>query len=141
MRKQKIYQEILKFAKDSKPSLLFQTYLKMLLEYSQRRSKLEGKAFDEIVKQLNPDKNMATAFKTIFDIAEEEATKIGMKKGMEKGIAIGEANVNKKMEHTKYRMIELLIQNTLLKDTEIAQELDVSVDLVKVIRLKFKKAK
>ena len=117
--------EILKFVEDSNPSLLFQTYLKMLLEYSQRRSKLEGKKFDKIVEQLNPVKKMATKFKTIFDVAEE--------KGMEKGIAISEAII----QDTKRKMIEILIVNTQLTDTQIAKELEVPITLVKTIRTSF----
>ena len=121
--------EILKFVEDSNPSLLFQTYLKMLLEYSQRRSKLEGKKFDKIVEQLNPVKKMATKFKTIFDVAEEKA----MERGMEKGIAISEA----KIQDTKRKMIEVLIRNTQLLDAQIAKELEVPITLVKTIRTSF----
>ena len=121
--------EILKFVEDSKPSLLFQTYLRMLMEYSQRRSKLEGKKFDKIVEQLNPVKKMATKFKTIFDVAEEKA----MERGMEKGIAISEA----KIQDTKRKMIEVLIRNTQLLDAQIAKELEVPITLVKTIRTSF----
>ncbi len=44
--------EILKFAETSSPSLLFQTYLRMVMEYSQRRSKLDGEKFNQIVEQF-----------------------------------------------------------------------------------------
>jgi hypothetical protein len=63
--------KVLKFVEDLSTVYLFQEFFKMLLEYMQRRSKLEPEVFDEIVEQkLNPD--MATKFKTSFEVAEEK---------------------------------------------------------------------
>jgi hypothetical protein len=129
--------EILKFAQDSAPSLLFQTYLRMLMTYSQRRSKLESSIFNNIVEQLKPNKNMATAFKSIFDIAEEKAEKKGMEKGMEKGMAIGKAEA----QEFKRQTIIRLIKTTQWENTQIAEIVDVPVALVEAIRLELKNLK
>jgi Putative transposase, YhgA-like len=126
-------EEILKFAQDSNPSLLFQTYLRMLLTYSERRSKLGNEEFNEIVEQLKPNKNMATAFKSIFDVAEEKAEK----KGMEKGIAIGKAEA----QEFKRQTIIRLIKTTQLENAQIATIVDVPTSLVETIRLEVKKGK
>jgi hypothetical protein len=129
--------EVTKFAEDLKPSVLFQTFLKMLLTYSQRRSKLNTEKFDTIVEQLKPNKNMATAFKSIFDYREEKAEK----KGMEKGMAIAE-NLAKQREQEKNRQtIIRLIKTTQLDNIQIAEGIDVPVALVEAIRLELKKAK
>jgi hypothetical protein len=129
--------EITKFAEDLSPSVLFQTFFRMLMTYSQRRSKLEGKAFDNIVEQLKPDKNMAKKFKTIFDVAEEKAEKIGMEKGMEKGMAIGKAETLEFKRQTIMR----LIKTTQWDNTQIAEIVDAPVSLVETIRLELKKVK
>ncbi len=123
--------EILKFVDESPASLLFQTYLKMLMEYSQRRSKLEGEKFNKIVEQLNPSKEMGTKFRTIFDIAEEKGLKSGIEKGREEGreegIAIGEAK-------SKRKMIELLVLNTRMSDAQISENVNAPIRLVETIR-------
>jgi Putative transposase, YhgA-like len=118
--------EILIFVKDSPPTLLFQTYVKMLMEYSQRRSGLESVKFNEIVEQLNPDLEMATAFKTIFEVAEEKAEK--------RGIAIGKADI----EHKIHKAIKFFIRTTRLTDAQIASEMEVDENLVKSIRQELK---
>ena len=123
--------EILKFAETSKPSLLFKTYLRMLMEYSERRSKLDNIKFKEIVEQLKPDKKMATAFKSIFDVAEEKA----MEKGMEKGIAIGEAKANQKAQESKRQAILKLMKTTRLENFQIAEAFDLPITFVEAIRL------
>jgi hypothetical protein len=134
-------EEILKFAETSRPSLLFQTYLRMLMEYLERRSKLENKEFKEIVQQLNPDKEMATAFKSIFDIAEEEGMKKGMEKGMEKGISIAEAKANQKMLDYKRQTIVRLIKTTSWENIQIAEVVDAPISLVETIRLEMSMGK
>ena len=123
-------EEILTFVRDSRPTLLFQSYLKMLMEYSQRRSGLETSEFNEIIEQLNPDLEMATTFKTIFEVAEEKAEKKGIEQGIEQGIVIGEAKANQKVHNA----IKVIIQTTHLKDAEIAEAMEVLEDLVKSIR-------
>jgi hypothetical protein len=99
--------------------LLFQAYLKMLLEYSHRRSGLEPEEFTEIVEQLNPDTDMATEFKTIFEVAEERAE------------ARAEAKVKRKF-------IITLIQSTQWSDSQIAEKVEVPINLVTAIRLELK---
>jgi Putative transposase, YhgA-like len=133
--------EILNFVRISPPTLLFQTYLKMLMEYSQRRSGLDDKEFNTIVEQLKPDSDMATAFKTIFEVAEEKAEKKGIQKGIKEGIkegiVIGEAKANQKVE----KAIKLLIQTTDLTDAQIAHEMEVDETLVSAIRQTYFKDK
>lgn len=110
--------DILNFVKNSSPTLLFQSYLKMLLEYSQRRSGLDDVEFIEIFEQSNPEEEMATKFKTIFEVAEERA--------FEKGLA--------KSEERVFKAIELLIRNTTLTDAQIATELEEPISIVEKIR-------
>jgi hypothetical protein len=102
---------------------------------------LGNEKFNEIVQQLKPNKNMATAFKSIFDIAEEKAEK----KGRQQGIAIGEAKAQQlaqqKEQEFKRQTIIRLIKTTQLEDSQIAQGLDVPVALVEAIRLELKKVK
>ena len=82
-------EKVFKFVENLPTVYLFQEFFKMLLEYMQRRSELEPEIFNEIVEQkLNPD--MATQFKTSFEVAEERGEKRGMAIGEQKGIAIGE---------------------------------------------------
>ena len=58
-------EKVLKFVEDLPTVYLFQEFFKMLLEYMQRRSKLENDEFNKIVDQkLDPD--MASNFKTIL---------------------------------------------------------------------------
>ena len=133
--------EITKFAEDSNPSLLFQTYLRMLLTYSQRRSKLDDEKFKTIVEQLKPNKNMATAFKSIFDVAEEKAEKRGMERGMEKGMALAESLAKQREQEKNRQNIIRLIKTTHLDNSQIAKGLDVPVALVEAIRAELTKAK
>jgi Putative transposase, YhgA-like len=132
-------EEILKFAEDSKPSLLFQTYLRMLMEYSQRRSKLDSDKFDTIVEQLKPNKDMATRFKTIFEVAEDKAEA----KGLQKGIALGEAKAQQlaqeKEQEIKRQTIIRLIKTTQWENAQIADIIDAPIALVEAIRLELKK--
>jgi hypothetical protein len=130
-------EEILKFAQDSNPSLLFQTYLRMLMTYSQRRSKLDDEKFHTIVEQLKPNKNMATAFKPFWEVGEAKA--------LQKGIAIGEAKAQQlaqqKEQERKRRTIINLIKTTQLENSQIADIVDAPIALVEAIRLELKKNK
>jgi hypothetical protein len=121
-------EEILKFAEDSKPSLLFQTYLKMLMTYLQRRSKLNSEKFNIIVEQLKPNKNMATAFKPFWEVGEAKAEKRGMD--------IAETKAKQRERQTIIR----LIQTTRLDNSQIAGIVDVQISLVEAIRSELKKA-
>jgi Putative transposase, YhgA-like len=138
---QKSLKEITKFANDLRPSVLFQTFFRMLMTYSQRRSKLDVEKFDTIVEQLKPEKNMATAFKSIFDYREEKAEKKGLEKGMEKGMAIAEALAKKREQEKNRQSIIRLIRTSQLENTQIAEVLDVPLALVEVIRLELEKTK
>ena len=80
----------------SSPSQLFQTYLKMLMEYSQRRSGLDNDTFNEVIEQLNPDLEMAS--KTIFDRVEERA--------FARGEAKGEAKADQKIRKAIANLIQ-----------------------------------
>jgi hypothetical protein len=134
-------EEILKFAQDSKPSVLFQTFSSMLMTYSQRRSKLNAEKFDIIVEQLKPNKNMATAFKSIFEYRDEKAEKKGIEKGIEKGIAIAEAKAKQREQEKDRQTIITLIKTTQLDNFQIAKAIDVPIVLVEAIRLELKKNK
>ena len=120
-------EEILKFAETSKPSLLFKTYLRMLMEYSQRRSKLGGKKFNEIVEQLKPKEKMATAFKSFLEVRDEIA--------MEKGIAIAEAKARQREQELKRQTVVRLIKTTRMENIQIADIVDVPITFVDAIRL------
>jgi flagellar biosynthesis/type III secretory pathway protein FliH len=120
------------------PLYLFQVFFKMLLEYMQRRSELENEEFNDIVQQkLEPD--MATKFKTIFEVAEAKALEKGKIEGMaigeEKGKALGEAM----SKETLHKAISVLIRTTSLTDKQIAEELGAEESLVKSIRIELKK--
>ena len=107
--------EILKFVENSPTTLLYQTYLEMLVEYSQRRSGLETEEFSIIIEQEKEDLDMATAFKSIFDYRAEKA----VEKAVEKGIIA-------------------LIRSTKMSDAQIAEEMEVPVEVVQEIRTKYK---
>ena len=130
--------EILNFVEISSPSELFQTYLKMLMEYSQRRSGLDDEQFNEVFEQLNPDLEMAS--KTIFDRAEERA------------FARGEAKADQKMQEADQKVQEIaqkaeqkirkvivnLIQKTNMTDAQIAEIQEVELLFVQSIREELK---
>jgi hypothetical protein len=107
--------EILKFVDSSSPSILFQTYLSMLLEYSERRSGLEAEEFAEIFEQFNNNEDMGTDRKSFLEIRDEKTLQKGIEKGIEKGI-------------------RLLINTSNLSDSQIAAGMEVSVELVYKIR-------
>ena len=86
-------------------------YVEMLFEYMQRRSELENDDFNEIVEQSN-DEEMTTTFKTIFQVAREEAAELATEKA-----------------------VRAFIRTTQMKDSVIAKELGVSEDFVKKIRI------
>ena len=107
------------------PKELFDTYLRMLYEYMQRRSKLNNEQFQKVVEQSNSE-DMVTQFKTIFQVAREEATVIATEIATEKTI---------------YFAIKGFINTTRLSDATIALALNVSVELVNKIREEVKAEK
>ena len=92
------------------PKELLDTYLQMLYEYMQRRSKLDSEAFTKVVEQSNSEE-MVAEFKTVFQVAREE--------GREEGLCLA---------------IKGLVSKTRLSDKVIALTLNVSVELVRTIR-------
>ena len=131
-------EKVVKFVHESEmqPKELLDTYLQMLYEYMQRRSKLDNEQFQQVVEQSNSEE-MVTEFKTIFQSAKED------------GIAIGEANkqkavkeaITEAVKETTLTAIKGFINKTRLGDAVIADTLDVSVELVKTIREEIKAEK
>ena len=62
---------------EMQPKELFDTYLRMLYEYMQRRSRLNNEQFQKVVEQSNSEE-MSTQFKTIFQVAREEGVTTGI---------------------------------------------------------------
>ncbi len=114
------------------PKELFDTYLQMLYEYMQRCSELDNEEFQKVVEQSNSEE-MATQFKTIFEVAEENA--------YAKGLALKQEAVTEAVKETTRTAIKGFVQKTRLGDAVIADTLDVSVELVKTIREEVKAAK
>ena len=125
--------EVIKFVdeKEMSPKELFDTYLQMLYEYMQRRSKLNNEQFQEVIEQLNPEEMAAT--ETIFDAYR--------KKGLAEGLAEGLALKQEAVKETTRIAIKGFINKTRLSDAVIADTLDVSVELVKTIRAEIKAEK
>ena len=101
-------------------------YVEMLFEYMQRRSELENEDFNEIVEQ-SKNEEMSTTFKTIFQVAREEATTLGKKEGKKEGL-----------EQGLEKAIKAFILKTRMTDAAIAEALEVSEDYVKKIRQELK---
>ncbi len=80
---------------------------------------------------------MATAFKSIFDVAEEKAEK----KGMEKGMALAEALVKQREQELKRQTIIRLIKTTQFENIQIAEIVDAPITFVESVKLELKKAK
>ena len=99
---------------EMQPKELLDTYLQMLYEYMQRRSKLNNEQFQKVVEQSNSEE-MVAQFKTIFQVAREE----GVTKGRDEAMRFA---------------IKSLVGKTRLSDTIIALTLNVSIELVKAIR-------
>ena len=111
--------KIFTFVKSIPTKELLEMYVEMLIEYMQRRSKLEADEFKELVEQSN-DQEMGTSVKTIFEVAREEGREKGREEGREEGLILA---------------IKAFIRTTHMTDAVIAKELQVSIDLVKKIRL------
>ena len=132
----------------SSPSQLFQTYLKMLMEYSQRRSGLDNDTFNEVIEQLNPDLEMAS--KTIFDRVEERAFARGEAKADQKvqeaDQKVPEANqkvqeIAQKAQEAEQKIRKAvinLIQKTNMTDEQIAEIQEVELPFVQSIREELK---
>ena len=157
--------EMLKFVDETPTTLLLEEFMSMLMEYMQRRSKLDDEKFDEIVVQSKTEAEMvkeANGWKIHLQRTEQ--------KGFDRGIALSqeaiesakiraeEANkkaeeANKKAEEERLKVEEErlkteeankkavlgFIQNTRFKDAQIADILDLSIDFVETIRKELKK--
>ena len=111
-------EEILKFVDNSPTDIVFYAFFKMLLEYMQRRSKLEAEEFNHIVEQkLKPD--MTMNIKTIFEVAEER----GREEGREEG----------EIKKARIAILNMLKMNMFPLE-QIADILDVELDFVLNIR-------
>ncbi|MDZ7876305.1 MAG: Rpn family recombination-promoting nuclease/putative transposase [Saprospiraceae bacterium] len=108
--------KVFKFVQEIPTEYLFQEFFKMLLEYMQRRSKMEKEEFDNIVEQ-NLEEDMATKriFKTTFEVAEERAE------------ARGEAKMLRKA-------IVLLLQTSTFTNSQIAKALEANEAFVATVR-------
>jgi hypothetical protein len=83
---------LLKFADGLAPKELLDSFIQMLLEYIQRRSKMSETEITNIVLDSN-DKDMRTKIKTVFEAIEERATAAG--------IALGEAKSEDKVKEAQ----------------------------------------
>jgi hypothetical protein len=83
---------LLKFADGFDTKDLLDSFIQMLLEYIQRRSKLSETEIHNIVLNSN-DKDMRTKIKTVFEGIEERATAAG--------IALGEAKSEDKVKEAQ----------------------------------------
>ncbi len=129
------FSEMLNFVDNSQTTLLLEAYVKMLLEYFQRRSGLDNQAFKEIFEQSKSKFNMAaTASKTIFDSIEAKAKRKYLKEGIKEGIKEGRIEAEQKMEETNRKAVLALIQIAHLTDAQIAESLDLPIVFVETIR-------
>ena len=146
--------ELLKFAHESPTGVLLEVYLKLLMEYSQRRSGEEDEVFKEFVEQLNNDSEMvkeANGFKLFLEETKEKATKVGLEKGLEKGQAkaVIPAMLTKRFSDTEIadmlnmqrsfvknirQIIDLSTSEIALTNEQIGEKLAVSVDFVQFVR-------
>ncbi len=83
---------------DSEAKYLLHEFLKLLSAYIQRRAKMSEQ---EIIETVLKSKNqvMATKVRTMFDIVEE--------RGIEKGIAIGEAKSEDRIKQAEAKVKEV----------------------------------
>ena len=81
----------------------------------QRRSELENDDFNEIVEQSNDEEDMTTTFKTVFQVAREEAAELATEKA-----------------------VKAFILTTRMTDAAIAKASEVLEDYVKKVRQEMK---
>ncbi len=134
------FDELLNFAENTPTTLLLEAYVKMLLEYMQRRSGLTDKKFKEIFEQSKSKFNMpATAKKTIFDRIEDKVKKEANLKIQEANTKTLEANTkaqeaNTKLQEMNRTSVMILIKNTQLADNQIVESLKLPLSFVQAIR-------
>ena len=123
-------------AEEMQPKELLDTYLQMLYEYMQRRSKLNNEQFQKVVEQSNSEE-MVAEFKTVFQVAREE----GKEEGLAKGLELSEAKAKEAVQENTRNFIKTLILSTRMSDILIAGRFNVKEELVKTIRAEIKAAK
>jgi hypothetical protein len=129
------FEEMLKFADELPVTALLESFVRMLLEYFQRRSGMNDDKFDEIRKKSNSkflNTMAATASKTIFDRLEVRYRKEGIKEG----IKLSEQKiqeVDKKLQEANRKSVLLLI-SLGQTDEKIVESLDLPLDFVQAIR-------
>jgi Putative transposase, YhgA-like len=122
------FNELLNFVEHLPTTLLLDSFVKMLLEYIERRSGLNNEKFNEVCEQSNSKfikKMPLTASKTIFDRLEARAKKEGIKEGM--------ALVEQKIQEANRKSVSTLI-SLGLTDTKIVEALDLPIAFVQAIR-------
>jgi hypothetical protein len=122
--------EMLNFVENLPTTLLLDSFVKMLLEYLERRSGLKSEEFKDFFEQSKSKYNMAaTASKTMFDRAEARAKKEGIKEGIKEGMALAE----QKIQETNRKTVSTLI-SLGQTDEKIVELLDLPITFVQAIR-------
>jgi Putative transposase, YhgA-like len=127
---------------DSEAKYLLHEFLKLLSAYIQRRAKMSEK---EVIETILKSKNqiMATKVRTMFDIVEE--------RGIEKGIALGEAKSEEKVKQAEakaketeakaketeaklHEIVKLLMLTTPMSDEQLIKQFKLMPALVTQLR-------
>jgi predicted transposase YdaD len=74
--------------------------------------------FIEIFEQSNPEEEMATKFKTVFEVAEER----------------GRAEERERSEIKMRKALILIIRTTTLTNAQIANDMDIPIEIVEKTR-------
>ena len=140
--------EMLKFVDETPTTLLLEEFMSMLMEYMQRRSKLDDEKFDEIVEQSKTKSEMvkeANGWKIHLQRTKDE----GFKEGIKEGFALSQEAIDAaklkaeeerlKAEEANKKAVLGFIQNTRFKDAQIADILDLPIVFVETIRKELKK--
>lgn len=150
--------EMLKFVDETPTSLLMQEFMTMLMEYMQRRSKLDDEKFDEIVEQSKTESDMVKevngwkihlqrtkneGFQEGLAFSQKEI-EVAMLKAEEERLKAEEERLKAeeerlKAEQANKKAVLGFIQNTRFKDAQIADILDLPITFVEGIRKELKK--
>ena len=157
------FDELLIFAENTPTTLLLEAYVKVLLEYIQRRSGLTDKKINDFIEQSKSKFSMAaTAKQTMFDRHEAKVLKKATANALEKARKeVNEAyaqeiqEANTKLQEAKSQAQEAksqaqeaksqaqeanranvirLIRNIQLTDNQIVESLDLPLTFVQAIR-------
>ncbi len=124
-------------------TLLMEEFMTMLMEYMERRSKLDSEKFNEIVEQSKTETEMvkeANGWKIYLQATEEK----GIEKGIEKGMALSKQEIekankkaeeaNKRAEEERKKSVLAWIKNTAFEDAQIADILELPIAFIQTIR-------